>query len=118
MLKAFILFTLTAAAEIYGCYAVLCRVWRGVCGGFARLVVGCRRRQARPLGYYRVAALPGRDCGHPLCPVRIVTVLQFEYRGYCVNLLDRPGHKDFSEDTYHVFTAVDAAVMVIDAQAV
>ena len=28
------------------------------------------------------------------------TVLQFEYRGYCVNLLDTPGHKDFSEDTY------------------
>ena len=43
------------------------------------------------------------------------TVLQFEYRGYHVNLLDTPGHKDFSEDTYRVLTAVDAAVMVIDA---
>jgi peptide chain release factor 3 len=43
------------------------------------------------------------------------TVLQFEYRGYCVNLLDTPGHKDFSEDTYRVLTAVDAAVMVVDA---
>lgn len=43
------------------------------------------------------------------------TVLQFEYRQYCVNLLDTPGHKDFSEDTYRVLTAVDAAVMVIDA---
>ena len=43
------------------------------------------------------------------------TVLQFDYRGFCVNLLDTPGHKDFSEDTYRVLTAVDAAVMVIDA---
>jgi peptide chain release factor 3 len=43
------------------------------------------------------------------------TVLQFEYRGYCVNLLDTPGHKDFSEDTYRVLTAVDSAVMEIDA---
>lgn len=43
------------------------------------------------------------------------TVLQFDYRGCCVNLLDTPGHKDFSEDTYRVLTAVDAAVMVIDA---
>src|SRR5512139_631205 len=43
------------------------------------------------------------------------TVLQFEYGGYCVNILDTPGHKDFSEDTYRVLTAVDAAVMVIDA---
>lgn len=43
------------------------------------------------------------------------TVLQFEYGGYVINLLDTPGHKDFSEDTYRVLTAVDAAVMVIDA---
>src|SRR6266481_8389611 len=43
------------------------------------------------------------------------TVLQFEYRGYYINLLDTPGHKDFSEDTYRVLTAVDAVVMVIDA---
>ena len=43
------------------------------------------------------------------------TVLQFEYKDYVVNLLDTPGHKDFSEDTYRVLTAVDAAVMVIDA---
>lgn len=43
------------------------------------------------------------------------TVLQFEYKDYCVNLLDTPGHHDFSEDTYRVLSAVDAAVMVIDA---
>ena len=43
------------------------------------------------------------------------TVLQFDYRGFCINLLDTPGHKDFSEDTYRVLTAVDAAIMVIDA---
>ncbi|MDR2981489.1 MAG: peptide chain release factor 3, partial [Puniceicoccales bacterium] len=43
------------------------------------------------------------------------TVLQFEYHGYAINLLDTPGHKDFSEDTYRVLTAVDAAVMVLDA---
>ncbi|MBL9133270.1 MAG: peptide chain release factor 3 [Verrucomicrobiaceae bacterium] len=43
------------------------------------------------------------------------TVLQFEYKDSVVNLLDTPGHKDFSEDTYRVLTAVDAAIMVIDA---
>lgn len=43
------------------------------------------------------------------------TVLQFEYAGYQFNLLDTPGHKDFSEDTYRVLLAVDAAIMVIDA---
>ena len=43
------------------------------------------------------------------------TVLQFDYRGFRINLLDTPGHKDFSEDTYRVLTAVDAVVMVIDA---
>jgi len=43
------------------------------------------------------------------------TVLQFEYGDCVVNILDTPGHKDFSEDTYRVLTAVDAAVMVVDA---
>jgi peptide chain release factor 3 len=43
------------------------------------------------------------------------TVLQFDYAGCAVNLLDTPGHKDFSEDTYRVLTAVDAVLMVIDA---
>jgi len=43
------------------------------------------------------------------------TVLQFDYNDLVVNLLDTPGHKDFSEDTYRVLTAVDAVLMVIDA---
>ena len=43
------------------------------------------------------------------------TVLQFEYGGFYINLLDTPGHKDFSEDTYRVLMAVDAAIMVLDA---
>ena len=43
------------------------------------------------------------------------TVLQFEYGRHLINLLDTPGHNDFSEDTYRVLTAVDAAIMVIDA---
>ncbi|HPS01236.1 MAG TPA: peptide chain release factor 3 [Candidatus Sumerlaeota bacterium] len=43
------------------------------------------------------------------------TVLNFDYNGHRINLLDTPGHKDFSEDTYRVLTAVDAAIMVIDA---
>jgi peptide chain release factor 3 len=43
------------------------------------------------------------------------SVMQFEYEGHTINLLDTPGHEDFSEDTYRVLTAVDAAVMVIDA---
>jgi len=43
------------------------------------------------------------------------TVLQFPYRDHVVNLLDTPGHRDFSEDTYRVLTAADGAVMVLDA---
>jgi peptide chain release factor 3 len=43
------------------------------------------------------------------------TVLQFDYNGFRINLLDTPGHKDFSEDTYRVLTAVDSVVMVIDS---
>ncbi|MFA5975412.1 MAG: peptide chain release factor 3 [Elusimicrobiota bacterium] len=43
------------------------------------------------------------------------TVLQFDYRGTHINLLDTPGHKDFSEDTYRVLTAVDSVIMVIDS---
>ena len=43
------------------------------------------------------------------------SVMQFPYQGYIVNLLDTPGHSDFSEDTYRTLTAVDSALMVIDA---
>ncbi len=43
------------------------------------------------------------------------SVLQFEYDGYCVNILDTPGHQDFSEDTYRTLMAADSAIMVIDA---
>src|SRR5918999_1423811 len=43
------------------------------------------------------------------------TVLQFPYRGHVVNLLDTPGHRDFSEDTYRVLAGVDAVVMVLDS---
>ena len=43
------------------------------------------------------------------------SVMQFEYRDRIVNLLDTPGHEDFSEDTYRTLTAVDSALMVIDA---
>ena len=42
------------------------------------------------------------------------SVMQFNYRGHVVNLLDTPGHEDFSEDTYRTLTAVDSALMVID----
>lgn len=43
------------------------------------------------------------------------SVLQFEYQNYCINILDTPGHQDFSEDTYRTLMAADSAVMVIDA---
>ena len=43
------------------------------------------------------------------------SVMQFEYDGCCINILDTPGHQDFSEDTYRTLMAVDSAVMVIDA---
>lgn len=43
------------------------------------------------------------------------SVMQFEYNGYCINILDTPGHQDFSEDTYRTLMAADSAVMVIDA---
>ena len=43
------------------------------------------------------------------------SVLQFKYDSYCINILDTPGHQDFSEDTYRTLMAADSAVMVIDA---
>ena len=42
------------------------------------------------------------------------SVLQFNYDNYCINILDTPGHQDFSEDTYRTLMAADSAVMVID----
>ncbi|MTI55979.1 peptide chain release factor 3 [Geosporobacter ferrireducens] len=42
------------------------------------------------------------------------SVLQFDYNGFCINILDTPGHQDFSEDTYRTLMAADSAVMVID----
>ena len=43
------------------------------------------------------------------------SVMQFNYDNYCINILDTPGHQDFSEDTYRTLMAADSAVMVIDA---
>ncbi len=43
------------------------------------------------------------------------SVMQFNYDGYCINILDTPGHQDFSEDTYRTLMAADSAVMVVDA---
>lgn len=42
------------------------------------------------------------------------SAMQFEYQGYCINILDTPGHQDFSEDTYRTLVAADSAVMLID----
>ena len=42
------------------------------------------------------------------------SVMQFQHSGYCINILDTPGHQDFSEDTYRTLMAADSAVMVID----
>ncbi|MDF2841192.1 MAG: peptide chain release factor 3, partial [Clostridia bacterium] len=43
------------------------------------------------------------------------SVMQFEYNDYCINILDTPGHQDFSEDTYRTLIAADSAVMIIDS---
>lgn len=43
------------------------------------------------------------------------SVMQFNYEGFCINILDTPGHQDFSEDTYRTLMAADSAVMVVDA---
>ena len=44
------------------------------------------------------------------------SVMQFNYDGFCINILDTPGHQDFSEDTYRTLMAADSAVMVRDAR--
>ena len=43
------------------------------------------------------------------------SVMEFEYGGYKINILDTPGHQDFAEDTYRTLTAVDSAIIVVDA---
>ena len=43
------------------------------------------------------------------------SVMTFEYKGFLINLLDTPGHKDFAEDTYRTLTAVDSVVLVVDS---
>ncbi|MFM7585448.1 MAG: GTP-binding protein, partial [Bacteroidota bacterium] len=42
------------------------------------------------------------------------SVMGFDYKGYWVNILDTPGHKDFAEDTYRTLTAVDSVILVVD----
>jgi peptide chain release factor 3 len=42
------------------------------------------------------------------------SVLHFDYQGFRINLLDTPGHQDFSEDTYRALTAADSAIMLLD----
>ena len=42
------------------------------------------------------------------------SVMQFNYKEHCINILDTPGHQDFSEDTYRTLVAADSAVMLID----
>ena len=42
------------------------------------------------------------------------SVMQFEYEGYCINILDTPGHQDFAEDTFRTLTAVDSVIIVVD----
>ena len=43
------------------------------------------------------------------------SVMEFDYEGYKVNILDTPGHQDFAEDTYRTLTAVDSAIIVVDS---
>src|SRR3546814_5057776 len=55
------------------------------------------------------------DWSSDVCSSDLSSVMTFERDGITFNLLDTPGHEDFSEDTYRTLTAVDSAVMVIDA---
>jgi len=79
-------------------------------GGAVRLAGSVKQRRAERYATSDWMALE-RERGISIA----TSVMQFPYRGYQLNLLDTPGHNDFSEDTYRTLAAVDCAVMLIDA---
>jgi sulfate adenylyltransferase subunit 1 (EFTu-like GTPase family) len=64
-----------------------------------------------PAGGLRFRAATAKDRGISITSA----VLKFDYDGHVLNLLDTPGHADFSEDTYRVLEAVDCAIMLLDS---